>query len=181
MFVKLLRGVGIAVLFSSAASAYDFLPGDWFVRPSVGGVFNVARADLTFTDETPWAGFALNADLDYMVDDNFAATVGTTPYISKDHIAIGANGGLKYRNVDWINPVIFYASAKASLSFLIPLNQGKFHTNIGLSLGAGIEYFVVRDVAIDFVLELEPSIALVAGKIHAEFALRPLLGVLWRI
>lgn len=169
------------MMVPSALFAYDFLPGDWFARPSLGAVFNVLRADLSFNDATPWAGFALNVDLDYMVDENFAVTVGTTPYFSADHMSLGASGGMKYRNVDWLNPVIFYALAEANLGFLIPLNQGKFHTNVGLTLGVGIEYFVVRDVAIDFALELEPSIAFVAGKVYGEFALRPLLGVLWRI
>ena len=170
------------VLFlNMQAAAYDFMPGDWFLTPKVGAVINVARYKALFSS-TPEVGFLIGADLEYMMTD-FTAIYGSLyPYVAADNINVGFAAGAKYRIIDWLNPVILYGSAGVSSGFLFSLEtNGKIHANVGVKLGIGLEYFVLRNLAIDFAIDLEPSVMFMAGKTSFEFSIEPVLGVLWRI
>ena len=182
MGFRISRVLIFCFLFLSMKSvAYDFMPGDWFLTPKAGAVINVARYKALFSS-TPEFGFLVGADLDYMVSEQTGIYGSLTPYFAADNINVGFGAGVKYRIIDWLNPVILYGSAGASGGFLFSLDKnGKIHANIGLKLGVGFEYFILRNLAIDFVIDLKPSVMLMAGKTSFEFSIEPVLGVLWRI
>lgn len=169
------------LLLNQSLFAYDFLPGDWFVLPQVRATINGVRYTEESNGKTPAAGFMFGADLDYMFDENIAIYGSFLPYVATDTIDFGFGAGVRYRNIEWLNPVIFYATGGLMFSLMVPFDDGKLHTNFGLRMGAGLEYFVLRNLALDFSIDFVPSVLLVGGRTHFELAINPGIGVLIRI
>lgn len=162
------------------AGAYDFQPGDWFLKPIVGSKVNVVRYDRV-TRQTPQAGMWLGLELDYMMDISWGPTGGLHILLAPGFVDAEAVLGVKYRFIETGAPYIPYAAISVSNSFLFPTAVGAFHWNVGLKPALGLDYFVMRNFAVGLEIGARPSLLIASTMRKLEFSVEALLGITWRI
>lgn len=178
-----LTAIFATLLFSSVhedALAYEFEPGDWFLRPIVGARINVIRFD-TATRETPGAGMVIGAQGDYMVDISWGVSGELRSVFSPGFVSLGLSGGIKYRFLQTEAPFIPYVATYLTTGFLFPTQTGSFHFNLGLRPCGGLDYFIMRDLAVGLEVGFEPSVMFMSSETKFELGIDTLLGVTWRL
>jgi len=165
-------------LFASSASAYTVEAGNMLVRPVVGASINPLRLDVV-TRATPPGGMLLGLDFDYSFDGAWNLTTALRPVASPGFLDVQAGAGVKYRVVQLEAPFIPYASAMLTGAVGGPFRIGAPHLNLGARLAMGIDYFVMRNLAIGIEAGVEGS-ALVMPLLAVEASTEALLGVSWR-
>lgn len=166
------------LLFSGAGQAYSVRSGDLLIRPVVGPSVNFLRLSVA-TKKTPPAGLLFGVDLDYHVLREVAVTGSLRPTFSPGFFDGNLSLGAKYRLVQLEAPFIPYASAALAFAFGFPLGYGDAHGNLGLRLAGGVDYFVMRDLAIGVEVGIEPSY-LFAPLPFPEISVDALFGVTFR-
>lgn len=166
-------------LFAAPASAYSVQGGDVLVRPVVGASVNVLRLDVA-TRETPPFGMLLGVDVDYSFTGDWNVTAGLRPVLAPGFLDTGLLLGAKYRWVQLQAPFIPYASAALSTALGFPLGYGDVHVNAGGRVAVGVDYFVLRDLAVGLEVGAEAS-GLFTPIGALEVTTDALIGLTWRI
>ena len=165
-------------LFSGAADAYTVNAGDVVVRAVTGASVNVARLDVA-TKATPPAGLLVGIDLDWSIDGNWALAASLRPVLSPGFVDCNLGLGAKYRVLQWEAPLIPYFMGQVTTAVGGPLGYGDMHFNLGGRVGTGIEYFVMRDLALSVEIGTEVS-GLLTPLNAVEWSADALAGVSWR-
>lgn len=166
-----------ALLLSTAA--YTVSPGDLLVRPVVGASVNVVRLKAA-TRDTPQGGMLLGVDLDWSFDGAWALTAAFRPVLSSDYVDANLGVGAKYRVIQLNAPFIPYASLMATTAVGGPVGFGDLHVNAGVRLGGGVDYWVMRDLAVGLEMAGEVSHLFVPIG-QPEVSTEILAGVTWRL
>ena len=98
---------------------------------------------------------------------------------SPGFVDVGVGIGAKYRVLQLEAPFIPFATAQVTSALGGPLGYGDTHFNVGLRLAGGVDYFVMRDLAVGVEIGTEAS-ALLAPLPAAEWTTEALVGVTWR-
>jgi hypothetical protein len=170
----LVVAVVVALGLSSAASAYTVKPGDLLIR----GV-NVARLNVA-TKATPPAGMVMGVDLDWSFDGDWSLATSLRPTLSPGFVDANVGVGAKYRVLSLDAPFIPFATAQLTTALGGPLGYGDVHWNVGGRLAGGVDYFVMRDLAVGLEIGSEVS-ALAVPLLAAEWTTEVLVGVTWRL
>ena len=171
--------VVVVGLLSTASSAYTVKPGDLLIKGVAGASVNVARLNVA-TKATPPAGMVLGADLDWSFDGNWSLMASLRPVLSPGFVDGNLGIGARYRVLQLDAPLIPWASAQLVTAVGSPLGYGDLHVNLGARLGGGVDYFVMRDLAVGVEVATEAS-ALLTPLLGAEASTEFLLGVTWRL
>jgi hypothetical protein len=163
---------------SNAALSYSVDGGDILVRPVVGAKVNVLRLDVA-TRETPPGAMLIGVDADYSFTGDWNLTGTLRPGFSPGFVDGTAGVGVKYRVVQLETPYIPYASAMLIGSMGGPLRLGQPHLNAGVRTSLGMDYFVMRNLAIGIEAAAGSSI-LAWPMFWVEASTEVLLGVSWR-
>ena len=177
---RFVASVVVVVAFcAGSADAYTVAPGDMLVRAVTGASVNVARLDVA-TKATPPAGLVLGVDLDWSIDGPLAFAASLHPVLSPGFVDANLGLGVKYRALQLEAPFIPFLIAQVTTAVGGPLGYGDLHFNIGGRVGAGVEYFVMRDLAVGVEIGTELS-ALLTPLNAAEWSAEALVGVTWRL
>lgn len=169
----------LAIVFqSNAAFAYSVDGGDILVRPVVGAQVNVLRLDAA-TRETPPGAMLMGVDADYSLTGDWNLTGTIRPGFSPGFVNGTTGVGVKYRVVQLETPYIPYASAMLIGSMGGPLRFGAPHLNAGVRTSLGMDYFVMRNLAIGIEAAANSSI-LAWPMFWLEASTEVLMGVSWR-
>ena len=166
-----------ALLLSTAA--YTVSPGDLLVRPVIGASVNVVRLKAA-TRDTPQGGMLLGVDLDWSFDGAWALAAAFRPVLSSDYVDANLGVGAKYRVIQLNAPFIPYASLMATTAVGGPMGFGDMHVNAGLRLAGGVDYWVMRDLAVGIEMAGEASHLFVPIS-QPEVSTEILAGVTWRL
>ena len=179
--IRLAVVVAFAVcgLLSTSAAAYTVKPGDLLLKPVTGASINVARLNVA-TKATPPAGMVLGADLDWSFDGNWSLMTSLRPALSPGFVDVNLGVGARYRLLQLDAPLIPWASAQVVTAVGAPLGYGDAHVNVGARVGGGVDYFVMRDVAVGVEVGSEFT-ALVAPLLAGEASTEVLIGVTFRL
>lgn len=155
-----LTALSALVLPAAPASAYSVKAGDLLVRPVAGASVNVVRFPAA-TRATPQGGMLLGVDLDWSFDGALAFTGALRPVLSPGYVDMNLGLGAKYRLVQLGAPFIPYGSAMLTSALGGPVGHGDLHWNEGLRLAGGVDYFVMRDLAVGLEMAAEGSLLFV--------------------
>jgi hypothetical protein len=169
----------ISIGFQSfLAHGYSVDTGDVLVRPVVGAQVNVLRLDVA-TRETPMGAMLMGVDLDYSFTGDWNLTGTIRPGFSPGFVDATTGVGVKYRLVQLETPYIPYASGMLVGSIGGPLRFGAPHLNAGFRGAIGMDYFVMRNLAVGIEAAADSSI-LAWPMFWLEASTEVLLGVSWR-
>ena len=169
--------IGAALLLSLAA--YTVEPGDILVRPVVGASVNVMRQSAA-TRATPQGGMVLGVDVDWSFDGALSLAGAFRPVLSPNYLDGNLGIGAKYRVVQLNAPFLPYGSLMATTALGGPLGAGDVHFNLGARLAGGIDYFVMKNLAVG--LEMAAELSQLFGAVaRPEASTEILAGVTWRL
>lgn len=179
--MRALRLVAFAAscVLALPAAAYSVGPGDLLLRPVAGASVNVLRFPAA-TRATPSGGMLLGVDFDYSIDGALNITAALRPVVSPNYVDANLGVGVKYRVVQLGAPFIPYGSAMLTGALGGPLGAGAVHANAGLRLAGGVDYFVMRDLAVGLEIGAEGS-GLFVPVLFPEASTEFLLGVTFRL
>jgi hypothetical protein len=146
----MMRVVAAAVLLlaASSARAYELRPGDVTARAVVGPGINVSRVDIA-TKATPPFVINIGVDVDYLILPTWSVTAslrpGFTAGFTSGYLDANVGIGASYRANQLNAPLVPYAMAQAVFAAGFPTAYGDVHTNAGLRVGGGLDYFVLRN------------------------------------
>ncbi len=169
----------LAMSAASHANAYTVKGGDMLIRPVAGASVNVLRYPAA-TRATPYGGLLLGADFDYSLDGPINITAALRPVFSPNYIDVNLGVGAKYRIVQLEAPFIPYGSAMLTGAVGGPLGAGAVHLNLGARLAAGVDYFVMRNLAVGVEMAAEGG-ALLVPTVTPEVSTELLFGVSFRL
>jgi len=164
--------------FAGEARAYSVEGGNLLVRPLAGVALNVLRLDVA-TRATPPAGMLTGVDVDYSLDGAWNLAFAYRPALSPGFVDHGVGLGVKYRVVQLEAPFIPYVAGLASTSFGAPLGYGDLHVRLGARAAGGIDYFVLRNLALGLELGAELG-GLVTPLPQLELTTTVLAGLTWK-
>jgi len=165
-------------LVPEVAHAYTIKAGDMTLRPVVGASVNVLRLEVA-TRETSPGGLVMGFDFDYSFDGPWNVTATFRPSLWPGYVDGQAGAGVKYRVVQLEAPFIPYASALVMGAVGGPLRYGAPHVNLGVRTAAGVDYFVMRNLAVGLEAAVEGS-GLFWPLIWPEASAEVVAGVSWR-
>lgn len=168
----------LATFGAASARAYTVQPGDVLVRPVVGASVNVLRFPAA-TRATPQGGMVVGVDVDYVFDGPFALTAALRPALSPNYVDGNLGVGVKYRVVQLNAPFLPYGSFMATTALGGPLGAGALHLNLGGRLAGGVDYFVMRNLAVGVEIAAEAT-GLLTPVLQPEASTEVLAGVTWR-
>lgn len=168
----------VVAAFAGRADAYTVNPGDLLIRGVTGASINVARLDVA-TRATPPGGLVLGVDLDWSVDGPWAVAASLRPVLSPGYLDANLGIGAKYRVLQLAAPFIPFVTGQVTTAVGGPLGYGDVHFNLGGRVGAGIDYFVMRDLALGIEVSTEVS-GLLTPLNALEWSTDALAGVTWR-
>ena len=161
------------------AQAYQVRAGDQFVQASLGGSYNYLRSRQV-TRETPASLLRFGAHYAYAFDSHLSLTAGLMPGLADSYLSLPISAGLAYRLPGFKGPIVPYLSSDFIVEAGIPLGPPPVHLNLGLRLGAGLEYFVTHRVGFGAEFALSGT-ALLWPNIQAESAAELLFRCVYRI
>jgi hypothetical protein len=168
----------VALGLATPSQAYTVKAGDLLVRPVAGGVVNVLRFPAA-TRATPQGGMIIGVDVDYSFDGPLSFTAALRPAFSPSFIDANLGLGVKYRLVQLGAPFLPYGSAMVTTALGGPLGAGDLHVNLGGKVAGGVDYFVMRNLAVGLEMGVEVS-ALLTPVVTPEASTEILAGVTWR-
>jgi hypothetical protein len=169
----------LVVLVASPAEAYTVRSGDVLVKGIAGASVNVARLDVA-TKATPPAGLLLGADVDWSFDGSWSLAASFRPVLSPGFVDGGVGVGARYRLLQLDAPFIPFAVAQVTTAVGGPLGYGDVHVNLGARVGGGVDYWVMRDLAVGVEISTEAS-GLLLPLPTAEWSTDALVGLTWRL
>jgi len=170
---------GFSLLFTSFTHAYDFQAGDMVLRPLLGVNINVIRLDKV-TRESPGATLVIGTGFDYSFSDAIALSTLLKLQFSSGYLGLGADVGVKYHVYTDGIPLIPYGALYLGQVILFPLKSQPSHYNIGMRIAGGVDYFILRHVALGLDLSVFPNVVFTKGYSQFELAVDVFLGVSWR-
>ena len=108
------------------------------------------------------------------------AATSLRPTLSPGFVDTNVGVGAKYRVLALDAPFIPFAMAQVTTALGGPLGYGDVHWNVGARLGGGVDYFVMRDLAVGVEIGSEFSV-LAVPLLAPEWTTEVLLGVTWRL
>ena len=170
---------GALVAFAAPAQAYTVKGGDVLVKGVAGASVNVARLDVA-TKATPPAGLGLGADVDWSFDGAWSLAVSLRPVLSPGFVDGNVGIGARYRMLQLDAPFVPFAVAQVTTAVGGPMGYGDLHVNVGARVGGGVDYWVMRDLAVGVEIGTEGS-ALLTPLVAPEWSTDALVGVTWRL
>jgi hypothetical protein len=180
-----MRSVVAAVVVVAAmggaapAHAYTVKGGDVLVKGTTGASVNVARLDVA-TKATPPAGLSLGADVDWSFDGSWSLALSLRPVLSPGFVDGNVGLGARYRLLQLDAPFIPFAVAQVTTAVGGPMGYGDVHVNVGARVGGGVDYWVMRDLAVGVEIGTDAS-ALLTPLVAPEWSTDALVGVTWRL
>jgi opacity protein-like surface antigen len=171
--------VGLGVGVGAPAHAYTVKGGDVLVKGVAGASVNIARLDVA-TKATPRGGMLLGADIDWSFDGSWSFAASLRPVLSPGFVDGNVGVGARYRLLQLDAPFIPFAVAQVTTAVGGPLGYGDVHWNIGARVGGGVDYWVMRDLAVGVEISTETS-ALAVPLPAFEWSTDALVGVTWRL
>ena len=168
----------ITLVYSSSTMGYSVDGGDIVLKPVVGAHVNVLRLDVA-TRESPQGAMVMGVDADYSFTGDWNVTGTIRPGFSPDFVDGTIGVGVKYRLVQLEAPYIPYASAMLIGAAGGPLRFGAPHLNAGLRTAVGMDYFVMRNLAIGIEAAADSSV-LAWPLWWIEASTEVLMGISWR-
>jgi len=169
----------LGFLFHFPAQAYSVEAGDQLFKPWVGASINVLRLDAA-TRATPPGGMSTGLTYDYSMNGPFNWTLALHPVFATDFIDLGLAVGAKYRVVQLNAPFIPFAQLAVTGAAGFPTRHGDVHFNLGLRPAFGIDYFVMRHLAVG--LEVGWDVSYLFEPIMTpEMSTEVGLGITWRL
>ncbi|MBI1947012.1 MAG: hypothetical protein HYS27_15050 [Deltaproteobacteria bacterium] len=168
-----------ALASATPAGAYTVKPGDLLLRPVAGASVNAMRFSAA-TRATPQGGMLLGVDFDWSFDGALAFTAALRPVVSPGYLDVNLGLGAKYRLVQLGAPFIPYGSAMLTSAVGGPFGHGDVHWNEGIKLAGGVDYFVVRNLAVGLEVAVEGS-TLLNPVFTPEVSTELLAGVTFRL
>jgi hypothetical protein len=166
------------VALAGQAQAYSINPGDLLIKGVVGPSINVLRLDVA-TKAAPPAGLMVGVDIDYALDGNWSLAGSLRPTLSPGFIDGSVGFGARYRLLQLDAPFIPWALGQLTAGIGGPVGYGDLHTAAGLRLGCGVDYFVLRDLALGVEVSTEPQV-LFLPLTQLQWSAEALLAVTWR-
>jgi hypothetical protein len=173
--------VVVASMFAATApaQAYTVRGGDVLVKGAGGVSVNVARLDVA-TKATPPAGLLLGADIDWSFDGNWSLAASIRPVLSSGFVDGNVGIGARYRLLQLDAPFVPFAVAQVTTAVGGPLGYGDVHWNVGARVGGGVDYWVMRDLAVGVEISTEGS-GLLVPLPAVEWSTDALLALTWRL
>lgn len=171
--------IAAGLFVATPADAYTVKPGDLLLRPVAGASVNVVRFAAA-TRATPQGGMLLGVDLDWSFDGALAFTGALRPVMSPGYLDVNLGLGAKYRLVQLGAPFLPYGSAMLTSALGGPMGHGDLHWNEGLRLAGGVDYFVMRDLAVGLEMAAEAS-HMFSPSAGPEVSTELLAGVTFRL
>lgn len=170
--------VGAGLVGAAPAAAYSVEGGNLLMRPVVGASLNVLRLDVA-TRATPPGGMLMGVDLDYSFDGPWNLTATFRPVLSPGFVDANVGVGVKYRLTQLGAPFIPYASGMLLTAVGAPFRFGAPHVNVGARAAAGVDYFVMRNLALGVEMAIDASL-LAYPLLFVESSAEILAGLTWR-
>ncbi len=167
-----------ASTFATGASAYTISAGDITAKAVVGASVNALRLDVA-TKATPPAAMVIGVDVDYAITSQLGVSGILRPGISPSFVDGASGVGVKYRVTQLDAPFIPYVSAHAVAALGAPLGYGDFHLNFGARAAVGVDYFIMRNLAVGIEVASDATF-LVVPLPAPEVSVDALFGVTWR-
>lgn len=171
----------VAVLMGlcPAAQAYSVDGGNLIVRPVVGASVNALRLEAA-TRKSPPGGMLLGVDLDFSVNGPINITAAVRPVVFVGYVDVQLGLGGKYRVTQLGTPFIPYASVMATVAGASQIRWvTQPHANVGLRAALGLDYFVMKNLALGVEVGTEAS-ALLYPMLYPEVTVEALAGVSYR-
>jgi hypothetical protein len=149
------------------------------VKAVTGASVNVARFDVA-TRATPAGGLVVGADVDWSFDGSWSLAASVRPTLSPGFVDGNVGVGARYRVLQLDAPFIPFVVAQFTSAIGGPLGYGDVHGNLGARIGGGVDYWVMRDLAVGIELTTEAS-ALVVPATAFEWSTDVGIGVTWRL
>ena len=170
----------LASMTACALSSYKIEGGESFVGAGLGANVNVVRYDVA-RKETPRGQLPLAITYDYAIDRNFGVFGTFVPHFGAGSVAMQLSMGAKYWFSYFDAPYVPYLSLALTPTFLVPTGVGVRHTNIGITPGVGVNFFVMADFLVGAHVNFNPSIAIVGDEKKFEFSVNAMFDVTFRI
>ena len=167
--------------WAANALAYEFSTGKVFIRGVVGPTVNVVRFDDDANKATPGAGLVIGVETEYVINNPWSVIGGVRPSFTPGYVDLGFGIGAKYRWSDLEVPLIVSASGELTPAVLIPTSTGSSHFNLGVRMSAGVDYFLMSDLAVGLQVAVEPSLLWNAPIRSLEASIEFLAGMMYRI
>ena len=171
-------GILVMALMSVGAQAYTVKTGDQMLRPFMGLSTNFLRYEVV-TKDTPPSAFLAGLNYEYAVDGPWNAVGSFAPGFADGFMDFRLGGGAKYRLNQLEMPLVPYAEAQLITAVGVPLRYQQAHMNLGLRTALGLDYFVMRQLAVGFEFGWEVS-GLFAPELAAEMSAEGLFFLGWK-
>ncbi len=170
---------GLLLGAAPAAHAYSVDGGNVIVRPVLGVSINALRLEAATRKSAP-GGLLTGLDLDFSINGplNLSAFVRPVVFVGFVDVQVGLGG--KYRVTGLGTPFVPYASAMVTAAGATQLRWVTMpHANVGARAALGVDYFVMKDLAVGAEAATEAS-ALLYPMLYPEVTVEALVGVSYR-
>jgi len=163
---------------SNPAAAYTVQTGDQMVKASLGVSSNFMRYEVV-TKDTPANLLLTGVNYEYAFDGPWNAVGHFMPGFADGFIDFRLGAGAKYRLIQLDMPLIPYAQAELTTAFGVPTRYQELHFNLGMRTAVGVDYFVMRQLAVGIELGWELS-GLLSPEIAPEMSAEGLFCLGWK-
>ncbi len=170
--------MAIGLIPATNADAYTLKTGDQMLRAFMGGSTNFMRYEVV-TKDTPPSAFLTGLNYEYALDGPWNVVGSFAPGFADGFIDARIGGGGKYRFNELEMPLVPYGEAQLVMALGIPTRYQQEHINLGLRTAVGVDYFVMRQLAVGLELGWEAS-GLLTPEIAAEMSAEGLLFLGWK-
>lgn len=170
----------LSMMAAFSSWSYHIEVGEYYLGGGIGANVNVVRMDGFFI-RTPQAQLPILAHLDYVLMENISLFSGLATQFGAGSFGLLFQGGGKY----WLTvadaPFVPYVSLALTPSFLFPVKKEPMHFNLGLSPGAGLNFFLTTKILLGAHAHFNPSLAFADGDRRFEFSVMAFFDLTMRV
>ena len=173
-----ISSLALGLLLALPAGAYTLKTGDQMLRAFMGGSTNFMRYEVV-TKDTPSGAFLTGLNYEYALDGPLNVVGSFAPGFADGFIDARVGGGGKYRFTELEMPLVPYGEAQVIMALGIPTRYQQEHINLGLRTALGVDYFVMRQLAVGLELGWEVT-GLLTPELAAEMSAEGLFFLGWK-